>query len=81
MTLLIVIAAVSELIAVCCAVGLWRSRASLAKKFFWSLVLVVPVFGPVFYGGMFELPSVQSEGLRSTNEWDGPRHDDGPAND
>jgi hypothetical protein len=28
--------------------------------------------GPVFYGGMFEVPAVQSEGLRSTNEWDGP---------
>ena len=78
MNWLIIIAGVSELIAIRCAVGLWRSRALFWKKFFWTLVLLVTVFGPVFYGGMFELPSVQSEGLRSTNEWDGPRSHDGP---
>jgi hypothetical protein len=77
MTVLIVIAAISELVAIWCGVGLWRSRASVLKKLFWSLVLLVPVVGPVFYGGMFELPSVQSEGLRSTNEWEGPRSHNG----
>lgn len=81
MKLLIVIAVASELIALWCAVGLWRSRASFAKKILWTLVLLVSVFGPVFYGGMFELPAVQSEGFRSTNEWDGPRHDEGPSPD
>jgi hypothetical protein len=69
MTLLIVIAAVSELIAIWCAVNLWRSRASLTRKFIWTLILLVPVLGLVFFGGMFEVPSVQSEGLRSNNEW------------
>jgi hypothetical protein len=69
MTLLIVIAAVSELIAIWCAVNLWRSRASLMRKFVWTLILLVPVLGLVFFGGMFEVPSVQSEGLRSNNEW------------
>ncbi len=69
MTLLIVIAAVSGLIALCCAVNLWRSRASLMRKFVWTLILLVPVLGLVFFGGIFEVPSVQSEGLRSNNEW------------
>ncbi len=77
MKLLVVIAIASELISLGCAVGLWRSRSSLAKKFVWTLVLLVPVFSPVFYGGRFELPSVQPEGLRSTIEWDEPRHDGG----
>lgn len=53
MKLLVVIAIASELISLGCAVGLWRSRSSLAKKFVWTLVLLVPVFGPLFYGGMF----------------------------
>jgi NO-binding membrane sensor protein with MHYT domain len=74
----IIIAAVSEVIALWCAVGLWRSRASGWQKLFWSLVLLIPVVGPMFYGGMFELPSVQSEAFRSTNEWDGPHSHDGP---
>jgi len=79
MTLLIVIAVASELISIWCAVGLWRCRASFSKKFLWTLVLLVPVLGPVFYGGMFELPAVQSERFKSTSEWDGPRHDEGPS--
>jgi len=79
MTFLSIVAAVSELIAIWCAVGLWRSRASILQKLLWSLVLMVPVVGPVFYGGMFELPAVQSEGLRSTNEWDGPTSHEGPG--
>jgi hypothetical protein len=28
-----------------------------------------PNIGPVFYGGMFEPPSIQPEGMRSRNEW------------
>lgn len=79
MTLLIVIAVTSELIGLWCAVGLWRSRASILKNVLWSLVLLVPVVGPVFYSGMFEVPAAQSEGLRSTNEWDGPHSPDGPG--
>jgi hypothetical protein len=79
MTALIAIAALSELVAIWCAVGLWRSRALILKKLLWSLVLLVPVVGPVFYGGMFEVPAIQSEGLRSTNEWDGPHSHGGPG--
>ena len=69
MTFLIIIGAVSELIALHCAVGLWRSEASGWRKLFWILVLLIPIMGPIFYGGLFELPPVQSEGFRSTNEW------------
>ena len=79
MNLLMVVAVASELIAVWCAVGLWRAQVPVLRKLMWTGVLLVPVIGPVFYGGMFELPSVQSEGYRSTNEWDGPRHEEGPG--
>jgi hypothetical protein len=68
---LIIITAVSTLIALGCAVHLWRRRASVLRKLFWTLVLLVPIVGPVFYGGMFEVPSIQPEGLRSNNEWHG----------
>ncbi len=61
MTLLIVIAAASEAIALWCVVNLWRSRASKIRKMVWTLILLVPVVGPVYYGGMFEAPSVQPD--------------------
>ena len=63
MTLLVVIAAASEAIALWCVVNLWRGRASKIRKMVWTLILLFPVVGPVFYGGMFEPPSVQPEGL------------------
>jgi hypothetical protein len=53
MKLLVVIALASELIAVWCAVGLWHARMPVLRKLMWTVVLLVPVVGPVFYGGMF----------------------------
>ena len=53
MKLLIVIAVASELIAVWCAVGLWHARMPVLRKLMWTVVLLVPVVGPVSYGGMF----------------------------
>lgn len=79
MTALILISVVSELIGLWCMFGLWRSRASVTRKICWTLVLLVPLFGPIFYGGMFELPSVQGEGFRAEDNWDGhhsPRRPD-----
>ncbi|HWH76217.1 MAG TPA: hypothetical protein VNT76_02555 [Candidatus Binatus sp.] len=51
----------------------------MAKRLVWAPVWLVPVSSPVFYGGMFALPSVRPEGLRSTVEWDEPRHGAGPS--
>lgn len=62
------VVAVSEVVALCCCMGLWRSRVSIFRKLVWTLILLVPVLGAIFYGGMFEIPPVQSEGFRSTNE-------------
>lgn len=70
MTMLIVIILLSELIALWCAVGLWRSRASVKRKLLWTMVLLVPFFGPVFYGGMFELPAVREDGYGTDNRPD-----------
>ena len=64
-----VIAAVSELIAPWCAVGSWRSRGSVTKRVVWMLVFLVPLFGPIFYGGMCELPSVPGKGFRGEDSW------------
>ena len=69
MTLLVVIAAASEAIALWCVVNLWHSRVSMIRKIVWTLILLVPVVGPVFYGGMFEPPSVQPEGLIAGLVW------------
>ena len=39
-------------------VSLWRhhSNDSIIKKAFWSLVLIVPIIGWVFYGGFYAPP-------------------------
>ena len=63
-TLLSTITAASEVIALWCMLNLWRNRASLIRKMLWTLILLSPIIGPVFYGGMFEPPSIQP-GFRS----------------
>jgi hypothetical protein len=46
------VAAVSELVAVWCLFRLWRRRSPIRVKLFWSLVLIVPVFGPLLFGAL-----------------------------
>ena len=79
MKLLVVIALASELIAVWCAVGLWHARMPVLRKLMWTVVLLVPVVVRYFTVACSGLPSVQLEGFRSTNEWDGPLHEEGPG--
>jgi hypothetical protein len=71
-----VLAAVSELIAPRCAVGLWRSRGSVTRRVVCMLVFLVPLFAPIFYGGMCELPSVPGKGFRGEDNW-GEHHSSG----
>ncbi|HET7392836.1 MAG TPA: PLDc N-terminal domain-containing protein [Candidatus Binatia bacterium] len=68
MTTLIVLSVVSQVIALWCMMSLWRSRVSLLQKIIWTLVLLVPVLGPIFYGGFFELPPANPEGLRTHHQ-------------
>jgi hypothetical protein len=51
----------SEVVAMLCLIGLWRrKRDGFGRRLFWSAVLLIPVIGPVAYGGFYEMPSVQS---------------------
>ena len=58
--------ALAELVSVACLVALWRTRASRwRRKLMWSAVVLVPVMGPLFYGGLFDVPSRQPEHLQA----------------
>jgi len=42
-------------------------RASFVKKLIWSIVLLVPLFGWLFYAGCFQIPGNNSTLLRPTD--------------
>ena len=47
---------------------LWRKKVSIYKKILWTLVILLPLVGPIFYGAFFEAPDVQPKHLRSNRE-------------
>lgn len=47
----------SELVSLFLIISLWRRGDKWWRKFFWTLIVVVPILGPLFYGGMYRLPS------------------------
>ena len=59
--------ALSGLISVALIVSLWvRHRHDhLLKRLGWSLVLLVPVIGWVFYGGLYRPPPVQPKDMQA----------------
>ena len=63
--LLIVICAIWAWVSITLVIRLWlmHRRASFVKKFLWSLMLLVPVFGWMCYGGFFRAPESQ-DGLQ-----------------
>ena len=74
--LLLGVAALSETIAVWLIGRLWSRKVSapIPQKAFWTLVLLVPVFGPIFYGGFSSVPGVQpsdQRAKRTRNDWAG----------
>ena len=55
-----------ESVSVACAFHLWaKARGSVVKKAAWTPVVVLPVLGPLAYGGIYEAPSVQADDLRA----------------
>ncbi|HEY8156745.1 MAG TPA: hypothetical protein VII72_21630 [Myxococcota bacterium] len=50
---LLSILAVSEVLSLLCAGRLWRSAQPLRMRLLWTLVLVIPILGPVFFGALF----------------------------
>lgn len=77
--LLRAILAVGWIISIVCLIQLWFiKRARWWRKVCWSIALLVPYIGPLFYGALFQPLPVQAEGLRarenrdvySGNPWD-----------
>ena len=58
-TPILVVASCAELIGLALVIHLWRQRASVVLKLLWTLVLLIPLLGPLLYGGLFEVPSPQ----------------------
>ena len=56
--LLIVLCAIWAWVSFTLVIRLWlvHRSASFTKKFLWSLMLLVPIFGWMFYGGFFQVP-------------------------
>ena len=46
-------------ISIMLIINLWQKhpKDSAAKKLFWTFVLVIPIIGWIFYGGMYESPA------------------------
>ncbi len=60
---------VLEAVGALCVVHLWRrASGSAPKKAFWTVVVLVPVIGPLFYGALYEAPSVQDEDQRAAED-------------
>jgi len=57
---------VGWLISLLCIVHLWVvRRARLLKRIAWSVALLVPYLGPLFYGALFEPLPAQPEHVRA----------------
>lgn len=63
-----ILCGVSWLIALVCLFRLWRRKDRLIVRLVWSLLLLVPILGPLFYAGFYRPPPVQSEDLRAPFE-------------
>lgn len=61
----IAIVGISEIISLYCLYKLWKGRDKLPVKVLWSLVLTLPLFGPIFYGGFHNPPPPQSDDLKA----------------
>ena len=70
------ICVVSWAISIYCMIKMALSPDSLIKKLFWVIILLIPIFGPVFYGGLYKVPSQLPDDMKAP-EFDHTRHDDG----
>jgi hypothetical protein len=58
----VVIGAVCLFVSLCLIARLWLRHAkdSLLRKLFWSVVLLIPLIGWIFYGGFYHPPGYSS---------------------
>ena len=74
--LLLGVALLSEIVSIWLIGRLWNRKvnAPVLKKAFWTLGLLIPVFGPIFYGGFSSVPGVQPadrRAKRTRDDWAG----------
>ena len=71
--LLIALCAIWAWVSIALVIRLWlvHWRASFVKKFLWSLMLLVPVFGWMFYGGFFQPPGFHNTPASETPSFGG----------
>jgi hypothetical protein len=50
---------VSTVIALLCLPSLWRSGRPASKRIVWTLIVFIPVLGPILYGGLFKPPPIK----------------------
>lgn len=54
---MVVLSLVSELLAIVLIVRLWyRHHPRFLRGAIWTLILLVPIMGPISYGGLFDGP-------------------------
>jgi hypothetical protein len=65
-----IVLALAEVVSVLCVVHLWRRRdASLASRIVFTPLALIPIVGPLFYGGMFEAPAPRAAHAGSQPEY------------
>ena len=67
------IVTLSEAIAVLCLVGLWRGSSRISTRLGWSVVLLVPIFGPLFFAALHKASPLHPAVPRNPSEWDHTR--------
>lgn len=56
------IAALLEVASVACTLHLWaKAKGTAGHKLSWTPVVLVPVLGPLFYGGLYYAAPVDSD--------------------
>jgi hypothetical protein len=70
-----------ELVGVACLVHLWRRPAtrSMVRRLGWSLMLLVPLIGPLLYGAAYEPLERQDESLQARQQPDIETSYSGPS--
>ena len=62
---------VNWVIALRLALGLWVLKihrdTSKKKRLFWSIIVFVPIFGPIIYGALYNMPSPHPDGGAKVN--------------
>jgi phospholipase D-like protein len=69
-TAVIILVALSEAVGLLCLIHLWRGSMPTGGKVAWSIIVLLPLFGPLAYGAIRRPPRVQPRHERLQGEWD-----------